>query len=175
MASKEELKALGIETTERCSVCNKEISSKEYIENGGMCVDCIDDYEMDEDETYISDKDWLTTLLLCIFAGGLGIHRFYVGKIGTGILYLFTLGCFGIGTLIDLIMIVCGNFTDEDENVITNERNTNRELKNTTYSNSQSVAVGAADELKKYKELLDMGAITQEEYEESKRKILSKL
>ena len=59
-----------------------------------------------------SPKSRLITLLLCIFVGGLGIHRFYVGKIGTGVLWLLTAGCFGIGALVDLIMIACGTFTD---------------------------------------------------------------
>ena len=48
---------------------------------------------------------WIA-FLLCFFLGGLGIHKFYEGKIGMGILYIFTCGLFGIGWLIDLIRIV---------------------------------------------------------------------
>ena len=59
-----------------------------------------------------SDKNRTVALLLCIFLGGLGIHRFYVGKIGTGILYLLTGGLFGIGWIIDLIKICTGSFRD---------------------------------------------------------------
>lgn len=61
-----------------------------------------------------SKKSWLVTFLLCLFLGGLGIHRFYAGKIGTGILMLITCGGFGIWTLIDFIVILLGNFTDGD-------------------------------------------------------------
>lgn len=61
----------------------------------------------------ISRKSKIVALLLCIFLGGLGIHRFYVGKIGTGILYLFTGGLFGIGWIIDIIFIAIGSFKDK--------------------------------------------------------------
>lgn len=61
----------------------------------------------------ISSKSRMVSLLLCIFFGVLGIHRFYVGKVGTGILYLITLGFGGFGALIDLILIVVGSFRDK--------------------------------------------------------------
>ena len=62
----------------------------------------------------ISDKSKVTAALLCFFLGALGVHRFYTGKIGTGILWLFTGGLCGIGVLIDFIMILDGSFKDED-------------------------------------------------------------
>lgn len=62
----------------------------------------------------MSTKSRLVALLLCLFFGSLGVHRFYAGKIGTGILWILTLGCFGIGVTIDLILIICGKFKDKD-------------------------------------------------------------
>ena len=60
-----------------------------------------------------SPKSKIVALLLAFFLGGFGIHRFYVGKIGTGILYLLTAGLFGIGWLVDFIMIAVGAFRDK--------------------------------------------------------------
>lgn len=65
-----------------------------------------------------SSKDWLVCLLLCFFLGYLGIHRFYVGKTGTGVAQLLTGGLCGIWTLVDFVMILLGKFTDEDGKVI---------------------------------------------------------
>lgn len=63
-------------------------------------------------EEYDRHSKWIA-FLLCFFLGALGAHRFYVGKVGTGILYLFTGGLCGIGILIDLLVILTGGFMDK--------------------------------------------------------------
>ncbi len=74
----------------------------------------------------VSEKDWLVTLLLCLIFGALGVHRFYAGKIGTGILQLITLGGCGVWYLVDLIFILTGKFTDGQGNLITNNKYNNK-------------------------------------------------
>lgn len=64
-------------------------------------------------EGAVSDKGFVPAILLCFFFGVIGVHRFYVGKIGTGLLMIITLGGLGIWALIDFIMIVTGNFRDK--------------------------------------------------------------
>jgi TM2 domain-containing membrane protein YozV len=62
--------------------------------------------------TATSEKDWLTTLLLSIFLGGLGVDRFYVGSIGLGIAKLLTCGGVGVWSLIDIILVATGKMKD---------------------------------------------------------------
>ncbi len=61
-----------------------------------------------------SSKSWSLTLILAIFFGYFGIHRFYVGKLATGAIWFCTAGCFFIGWIGDIWKIAIGKFTDGD-------------------------------------------------------------
>lgn len=63
-------------------------------------------------EDFIMEK--VPALLITIFLGGLGVHRFMSGKIGTGIIWLLTGGCLGIGYIIDIVQVATGKFTKKD-------------------------------------------------------------
>ena len=66
-------------------------------------------------------KSKLATMLLCWFLGYLGIHRFYVGKIWTGILYLCTAGFGGIGVFIDMVRLLFNAFGDKEGRPLRND------------------------------------------------------
>ena len=127
---------------------------------------------VNQTNSHISDKEWLVTILLCFFLGIWGIHRVYVGKIGTGILMIFTLGGLGIWYLIDLIMIALGSFRDID----------GREIKHNSgsvmYSSGKSPSVrkfdlGIAAEIKELSSLKEEGILTEEEFNKKKQELLN--
>ena len=101
-----------MEETKICQHCGAQISLyAEICPRCGVRVAPVGAYTRRKDA---SDRSWLATLLLCIFFGGIGVHRFYVGKIGTGILMILTCGGFGIWWMVDLIMIILKRFQDKE-------------------------------------------------------------
>jgi TM2 domain-containing membrane protein YozV len=66
----------------------------------------------------MSEK-WIITFILAWFLGYLGVHRFYTGHTLIGVLQLITLGGCGIWVIIDIILLIAGNYKDSDGNPIT--------------------------------------------------------
>ena len=105
-----------------CKNCGKEID-----DNVDVCLNCgtfvkekpqnTQGGNNQTDASELLKKGWFLAIFCFIF-GALGVHRFMVGKIGTGVLWLLTGGCFGIGVLVDFIMLLFGTFTDKDGNKI---------------------------------------------------------
>ena len=96
-------------TQKYCSACGTSIDSRAEI-----CPSCGVRVAPPAAIADASDKSRTAALLLCFFLGVLGAHRFYVGKVGTGLVWLFTIGILGIGALVDLISIITGTFKDID-------------------------------------------------------------
>ena len=96
-----------------CQNCGAEINDKAVV-----CVKCgcaVNGVKINQE---VESKEGLIVLLLCFFLGCFGVHRFYVGKTGTGVAQLLTCGGCGIWALIDFIMILVGSFTDAKGNPI---------------------------------------------------------
>lgn len=101
-----------------CSKHLKIFDDKIYNESLEICeTNGNNDFNYDNNQNLQeqkSDKSKGVAALLCFFLGFLGVHRFYVGKIGTGILWLFTAGLFGIGEIVDFFVILFGGFKDSE-------------------------------------------------------------
>lgn len=74
----------------------------------------MSDLQYSKPTSYEGTKSYLVAWILAWFLGTFGIDRFYLGKIGTGILKLITLGGFGLWTLIDVIILIAGGQRDKD-------------------------------------------------------------
>lgn len=93
-----------------CQACGKRIPFAAHV-----CPYCNAYVGARPASSFVDEhRTWLIVLLLCVFVGPLGLHRFYVGKTGTGILMLLSAGGLGIWVIVDLILIVMGRFTDGD-------------------------------------------------------------
>ena len=66
----------------------------------------------------VSDRDWIITLVLALLGGYIGLHNFYCNRFLKGVFYIFTRGFFGIGVLVDLILIVMKKYKDGNRAVI---------------------------------------------------------
>jgi hypothetical protein len=91
-----------------CYNCKAETTAAQTI-----CMKCGVGFTH-ENAVHAEGRDWLTALLLCFFLGVFGVHRFYTGHIGLGVVQLLTLGGCGIWALIDFIMIIVGSFRDAE-------------------------------------------------------------
>lgn len=112
-------------------------------------------------------KNRLVAGLLAILLGGIGIHHFYLGRMGYGILSIVF--CWtGIPGIIGLVEgIIMLTQTDQEF-----QQKYNLESVESTAGAFGGTSVSKADELRKYRDLYDDGAITLEEYEQKKKDLL---
>ena len=89
-------------------------------------------------KTQISNKNKSTAFWLCLFFGLFGAHRFYVGKVGTGVFYFFTFGGFYIGWIVDLVMILCNRFKDKNGYIIKSEREKKKDFDKSGYTTTSA-------------------------------------
>ena len=125
-----------------------------------------------------SPNDWIVCFILVIFLGFWGVHRFYVRKIGTGILMFLTFGGFGIWWFIDLILIAVASFRDKEGRQIPYNNTPLINPKNVNANNNSDKAdknfnVNVASELRELSSLRDEGIITEQEFKKKKKELLS--
>ena len=128
-------------------------------------------------QTMTSDKNKDTALLLCIFGGLFGLHQFYVGKIGKGLLYLVTGGFFGIGWILDIFSILLGSFRDNtgaplranktQNNAPAEVKIVNQEVTHTNINVEDNIT-----QIERLAKLKEQGILTEEEFNRKKQELL---
>ncbi len=101
-----------------CSRCGVGLGNEDRF-----CYKCGYDcaspfYRNPPQDSRCSSRSGLVALLLCFFLGALGIHRFYLGRTGTGVIMLLTLGGLGIWVIIDIILLVTDGLYDDEGKVV---------------------------------------------------------
>lgn len=95
-------------TSIRCPACAGRVDA-----NAVVCPTC-GEVQSHALEPLTSEKRIVPTLLLCLIFGVFGAHRFYTGRIGTGVVQLLTLGGLGIWAMVDAVLIATGSFRDSE-------------------------------------------------------------
>ncbi|MDN3583287.1 NINE protein [Mucilaginibacter flavus] len=122
-------------------------------------------------------KSKTTAYLLWFFLGAFGAHKFYLNKIGIGIIYFFTLGLFGIGWFIDLFIL--GGQVDTYNALFGrgfeahNNNNVNNIVVNVPTNHGVKEQPSISDQLHKLHELKEKGILSEEEYAAQKSKVLA--
>ena len=98
-----------------CSSCGAIIKKEAEI-----CPKCGVRQKSANKDPSASEKSRLVAFLLCTFLGIIGVHRFYVGKVTSGIFQILTLGGLGVWLLVDWIMILAGSFKDKEGRPVKN-------------------------------------------------------
>lgn len=93
-----------------CNSCGKAIKIKAEV-----CPYCGVRQKSDSES---SEKSWVTLFILYLFLGWIGVHRFYSGRVVSGVFYILTLNGIGIWAIIDFILIITKNFKDSNGKLI---------------------------------------------------------
>ncbi|MBQ7845474.1 MAG: NINE protein [Clostridia bacterium] len=120
----------------------------------------------------VANKKKMNAILFSIFFGVLGVDRFYMGYVGLGVIKLLTFGGLGIWALIDMILICAGSLRPADGSPWADEVVT---VQNAAYSQPQSKQDNNLNAIEKLAKLHDQGILTDEEYQQKKADLLSKM